>query len=48
MAPESITKRYIIKDDATCQKLIEDLEAAPAKKHENNTAPDSYERELCC
>lgn len=47
MATSSITKRFVIKDDATCQRLIdafEQFEANADKKPVKKSGPSSYER----
>lgn len=44
MATASITKRFVIKDDATCKKLVDALENTPTKKQAQKSCPSSYER----
>ena len=47
MPTSSITKRFVIKDDATCQRLIdaiEEFEAKAEKKPVKKSGPSSYER----
>lgn len=44
MATASITKKFVIKDDAACKKLVDALESAPTKKQVRKSGPSSYER----
>lgn len=47
MATTSITEEFVIKDDATCQRLIdaiEEFEANADKKPVKKSGPSSYER----
>ena len=44
MATDSITKRFIIKDDITCKKLVDALENTPTKKQVEKSGPSSFER----
>lgn len=44
MATASITKKFVIKDDAVCKKLVEALEKTPAKERVQKMGPSSYER----
>lgn len=44
MATASITKKFVIKDDAVCKKLVDELEAPQTKKQVQKSGPSSYER----
>lgn len=44
MATDSITKRFVIKDDATCKKLVDAFENTPTKKKEVKSSSSSFER----
>ena len=44
MATDSITKKFVIKDDIACKRLVEGLEAASVKKQVRKSSPSSYER----
>lgn len=40
----SITKKFVIKDDIVCKRLVDALEATPVEKQEYKSCPSSYER----
>ena len=44
MSTASITKKFVIKDDATCKKLVDALESTPKRKQVRKSDPSSYER----
>lgn len=44
MATASITKKFVIKDDAAYKKLVDALESVPTKKQVRKSGPSSYER----
>ena len=44
MATASITKKFVIKDDAVCKKLVDALESTSGKKQAPKSGPSSYER----
>ena len=44
MPTDSITKRFVIKDDAICKKLVDDLETVPVRKQVQKSGPSSYEK----
>jgi hypothetical protein len=44
MPTDSISKRFVIKDDATCKKLVDALESTPERKQVRKSGPSSYEK----
>ena len=44
MPTDSITKKFVIKEDAVCKKLVDAIEAAPTREQVRKSGPGSYER----
>lgn len=44
MATSSITKKFVINNDAVCKKLVDELEAPQQKKQVQKAGPSSYEK----